>query len=225
MAEAMTYKVVETFLSINGEGRRAGQLATFVRFAGCNLNCSYCDTRWANSQDTPYTVMTKEEIVDVIRSYGAVHVTLTGGEPLLREGMRDLIEALLEDEERQIEIETNGSVDIRPYLDLGDRVSMTLDYKLPESGMERLMFLPNFEAVRPVDTVKFVSGSRKDLDRAKEIMDTYGLIGRCSCYLSPVFGMIEPADMVEYMKEKALNGVNLQIQMHKVIWDPEEKGV
>ncbi|MCQ2492190.1 MAG: putative 7-carboxy-7-deazaguanine synthase QueE [Lachnospiraceae bacterium] len=220
-----TYKVVETFLSINGEGRKAGQLATFVRMKGCNLNCAYCDTKWANEADASFTEMTKEEIKAVVVANGAKNVTLTGGEPLLREGIDELLEELLTIPGLTIEIETNGSVDVRPYLIYGDRVTMTLDYKLGASEMEHLMFEPNFDAVRECDTVKFVSGSIKDLERAVEVMNTHSLIGRCGCYLSPVFGSITPADMVEFMKDKMLNGVNLQIQMHKVIWDPEEKGV
>lgn len=219
------YRVVESFLSINGEGKKAGQLAAFIRFAGCNLNCSYCDTLWANQPNTVFEWMTKEEIYERIRSFGVVNVTLTGGEPLLQADLYELIEYLVKDEKLCIEIETNGSVDITPYFAMEDRVSMTVDYKLPESGMEAAMLLSNFEYVRPQDTVKFVCGSHKDLLRAKEVMEQYELISKCSCYLSPVFGKIEPAEMVTFMKEHQLNGVNLQIQMHKVIWDPELKGV
>jgi 7-carboxy-7-deazaguanine synthase len=219
------YQVVESFVSINGEGTRAGQLATFIRFAGCNLRCSYCDTMWANEADVPFVWMTKEEIYQKISEYGATNVTLTGGEPLLRAGMKELLEYLLKDEMLTIEIETNGSVDLEPYREISDRVVFTLDYKLPGSGMEGKMFLPNFEQVRSVDTVKFVAGSRKDLEKAAQIMEQYGLREKCHCYLSPVFGSIEPAEMVEFMIEKKLNGVNLQIQMHKVIWDPAMKGV
>jgi len=219
------YQVAESFLSINGEGKRAGQLAIFIRFAGCNLNCTYCDTAWANQPDVSFTWMTKEEIYQVIRDSGAVNVTLTGGEPLLQKHIYELLSYLVQDHKLAIEIETNGSVDIMPYIGISDRISMTLDYKLPGSGMESGMFLPNYEKVRAVDTVKFVSGSRNDLERAKEIMDEYGLISKCSCYLSPVFGSIEPDEIVTFMKENQLNGVNLQIQMHKVIWDPDRKGV
>ncbi len=220
------YKVVESFLSINGEGRRAGQLATFIRFAGCNLSCQYCDTMWANEKEVEHTLMNKEEIFEIIQEYGAKNVTLTGGEPLLRPGMVELISYLLKkDDALRIEIETNGSVDVSAIRALGDRVSLTIDYKLSVSGMEFYMLPVNFVQVRSVDTVKFVCGSMQDLERAVEIMENYELIGKCACYLSPVFGSIEPADMVEFMKKRKLNDVNLQIQMHKVIWDPQEKGV
>ncbi len=221
----LRYQVVESFLSINGEGKRAGQLAVFLRFAGCNLKCSYCDTMWANQPDVAYTWMTKEEIYEIVRQSGAKNVTITGGEPLLQEGMKELLAFLAEDESLTIEIETNGSVDLTPYLSISDRVVMTMDYKLPGSGMEDRMNLSNLKKLRTVDTVKFVSGSREDLIRAVQIMEKYALRGRCACYLSPVFGRIEPVEMVEFMKERQLTGVNLQIQMHKVIWDPEMKGV
>ncbi|MDO4169982.1 MAG: putative 7-carboxy-7-deazaguanine synthase QueE [Lachnospiraceae bacterium] len=219
------YQVVERFLSINGEGKRAGQLAFFVRFAGCNLNCSYCDTTWANEPDVAFEWMSKEEIYDEIKHSGADNVTLTGGEPLLRDGMKELLSYLAEDEKLTIEIETNGSIDLTPYVTINDRIVMTMDYKLPDSGMEQEMHIANFKLLRKVDTVKFVSGSKADLLRAVEIMQTYQLIGKCACYISPVFGKIEPSEIVDFMKEEKLVGVNLQIQMHKVIWDPMMKGV
>lgn len=219
------YQVVESFLSINGEGKRAGQLAYFVRFAGCNLDCSYCDTAWANKPDVSYTWMTKEEIYQLIKDSGANNVTLTGGEPLLRDGMAALLTYLAKDKTLIIEIETNGSVDLTPFLKISHRIVMTMDYKLPESGMEKAMKVSNLEKLRKVDTVKFVSGSREDLVRAVEVMKAYQLIGRCACYISPVFGKIEPSEIVDFMKEQKLSGVNLQIQMHKVIWDPAMKGV
>lgn len=83
------YQVVESFVSINGEGRRAGQLALFIRFAGCNLRCSYCDTMWANEPGVAYTWMTKEEIYDLVRESGVENVTITGGEPLLQKDIKE----------------------------------------------------------------------------------------------------------------------------------------
>ena len=86
------YNVVEKFVSINGESKFAGQLAVFIRFRGCNLNCVYCDTKWANTADAPAEQMTKEEIYDYIKSTGVRNVTLTGGEPLLQKGIQELLE-------------------------------------------------------------------------------------------------------------------------------------
>jgi len=150
-----TYQVVEKFVSINGEGRRAGELAAFVRFKGCNLQCSYCDTSWANEPGCESERLTKEEILSWIREAGVKNVTLTGGEPLLRKGMEELIEAILEDPSQRVEIETNGSVDLKPYHTLKKRPSFTMDYKTPDSGMEKEMLLSNLELLGSEDTLKF----------------------------------------------------------------------
>lgn len=219
------YKVVEKFVSINGEGTRAGQLAAFIRFQGCNLNCGYCDTTWANEPKASYEWMTEEEIVTYILEEKVQNVTLTGGEPLLQQDINVLLERLAKETQLWVEIETNGSVNITPFLTIENRPSMTMDYKLPSSGMEQFMCQENFSLLQEKDTVKFVSGSREDLEKAKEIIERYELVKRCHVYLSPVFGQIEPADMVEYMKENHMNGVNLQLQMHKFIWNPNKKGV
>lgn len=221
----MVYQVVEHFVSINGEGCRAGQLALFIRMKGCNLNCSYCDTRWANDADASAVEMTLDELEDLVRNCGVENVTLTGGEPLFREGIRELLERISQIPGICVEIETNGSVDLRPYADIADNISFTMDYKLACSGMEERMYLPNFEILREKDTVKFVIGSQDDLMRAKEIIERYGLQGRVHIYFSPVFGSIDPKDMVAFMMEHRLNKVNLQLQLHKYIWDPNERGV
>lgn len=216
-------KVAEKFVSINGEGTRAGELAVFIRFKGCNLRCSYCDTGWANEPDCPYTEMSKEEIAAYIMGTGVRNVTLTGGEPLLQKGAQELIELLME-KGLSVEIETNGSIAISPFIGKR-RPIFTMDYKLPGSGCEEDMFLENFRLLDARDTVKFVSGSLGDLERARYIMEKYSLTERCHVYISPVFGSIEPRDIVDYMLEHHMNDVRLQIQMHKVIWDPDKRGV
>lgn len=220
-----TYKVVEKFISINGEGTKAGQLAVFIRFAGCNLNCSYCDTAWANKENVPVTEMTEFEIYDYIKNTGVKNVTLTGGEPLLRDDVDKLLKLLSSDKSIKVEIETNGSIDLYDYRQISDNISFTVDYKLPSSCMEHLMEMENFEELEERDTVKFVVSDNNDLLRAKEIIDEYKLTGQCSVYLSPVFGKIDPQEIVDFMIRNHLNGVNLQLQLHKIIWDPDKKGV
>lgn len=222
---AGTFEVVEYFVSINGEGPFAGQLAIFVRFKGCNLSCAYCDTQWANEPDAPSQAMTAEAIYQAIKGTGVHNVTLTGGEPLDRPGILDLLELLSKDENLHVEIETNGSISLAPFTRIPHAPSFTMDYKLSCSGMEAAMDTDNFALLNAKDTVKFVVGSLKDCQRAVDIMHQFHLIGRCHLYLSPVFGSINPADIVEFMKDNHLNGVNLQIQMHKVIWDPDRRGV
>lgn len=219
------YKVVEIFSSINGEGTRAGRLAVFVRLKGCNLNCSYCDTTWANEENAAYTVMTEQEIYESIKNTGIKNVTITGGEPLFRKDMDVLLTTIAADKELLVEIETNGSVDLIPYVHISDNISFTMDYKLPVSGMEQAMCHSNFSLLKNKDTVKFVAGSREDLDTTFNIIRKYNLQGRVNIYISPVFGKIEPKDIVEYMLANNMNDVNLQLQLHKFIWDPEARGV
>ena len=215
-------KVVEKFTSINGEGTRAGELAVFVRFKGCKLRCSYCDTMWANEADCSYEEETPEEITNYVLATGIRNVTLTGGEPLLQKDIRKLIYLLLQAGLR-VEIETNGAVRLSEFCE--ERPIFTMDYKLPSSGCEEHMIAENMELLEINDTVKFVCGSQEDLVKALEVIQTYDLTSRCHVYFSPVFGSIEPVQMVEFMLEHQLNDVRLQIQMHKVIWDPNERGV
>jgi 7-carboxy-7-deazaguanine synthase len=220
------YNVVEKFASINGEGKKSGQLAVFIRLAGCNLRCSYCDTMWANEDNAPYEVMTSEEIYNYIKDSGINNVTLTGGEPLMQENIKELLLFLSKDNNLDVEIETNGSVDIREFLDISQNPPrFTMDYKLPGSNMECNMYLENLKNLRTFDTVKFVASNLDDLNKAKKIITKYDLANKCSVYISPVFGSINPEDIVEFMKDNKMNNVNLQIQLHKIIWDPQKKGV
>lgn len=219
------FKVVEIFESINGEGRRVGQLAIFIRLQKCNLNCSYCDTRWANGDDAPYTLMSEDEIYDRILKSGIKNITLTGGEPLLHKDVEILLEKIGENPNLSLEIETNGSIELEKFSKLKNPPLFTMDYKLPSSKIENKMCLDNFKYLTLKDTVKFVVGTIEDLKKAKEIIERYSLIGKCAVYFSPVFNSIDPIEIVKFMKENRLNGVNLQLQIHKFIWDPESKGV
>ncbi|NKF05606.1 putative 7-carboxy-7-deazaguanine synthase QueE [Clostridium gasigenes] len=221
----MDFKVVEKFVSINGEGRLCGQLAIFIRFAGCNLNCSYCDTTWANEKNVSYDSMSSMDIYEYIKSTKVKNITLTGGEPLLQNGILELLEVLSKDAELSVEIETNGSVLINKFCNIKNPPSFTMDYKLPSSNMEDKMALANFEYLTKNDTVKFVCGSLDDLSKSKYIIDKYNLIDKASVYISPVFGKINISDMVDFMKDNNMNNVNLQIQIHKIIWDKNKRGV
>ncbi|WP_028236005.1 putative 7-carboxy-7-deazaguanine synthase QueE [Pseudobutyrivibrio sp. MD2005] len=218
------FNVVEKFVSINGEGQHAGELAVFIRLRGCNLCCSYCDTRWACTSDAPATEMTEDEIVQYVLSTGVKRVTLTGGEPLLADNIMDLLKAFAA-EDLKIEIETNGSVDIHEFTKIDNPPAFTLDYKLAGSGMEDKMNLTNFDCLTSKDTVKFVCSNVNELDKVCEIVDRYRISDKCTCLISPVFGKIEPADMVDYMINHNRNDIRLQLQLHKFIWDPNKRGV
>lgn len=217
------YKVVEKFISINGEGSRAGQLAAFIRFHYCNLNCSYCDTKYANGNDAKYDLLTCEEILNYLKENKVINVTLTGGEPLLQNDIKDLIEQLI-NHGYSVEIETNGSIDISPFIN-DKRPIFTLDYKLPSSNMENYMHLDNYQYLNKNDVIKFVIGNIEDLNKAKFIINKYNLLDNVKVYFSPVFGKIDPKEIVDYMIKHHLNKVNLQLQLHKFIWDVNQRGV
>ena len=213
-------KVVEIFESIDGEGIFVGHPATFIRLYGCNLKCSYCDSRYA-CEGQEYTEMTIKDIIAKADEFGHTHITLTGGEPLIHKDVASLIKRLAR-AKYQVNIETDGAVDIVPYIRRG--VIFTLDYKCPSSGMEDRMVLTNLKALREKDVLKFVVGTDEDLHKAKRIIEEYHLRGYCNIFISPVFGF-EPKKIVEFILREHLEGVRVQLQIHKFIWDPDKKGV
>ena len=219
------FNVVEKFVSINGEGQHAGELAVFIRLRGCNLSCSYCDTRWACTDEADAEAMSEDEIISYVKSTGVRRVTLTGGEPLLTEDIGVLLEAFSREKNILVEIETNGSVFVGDFAKLDNPPAFTLDYKLAGSGMEDKMDLSNFKYLQKKDTVKFVCSNVSELDKVCEIVDEFSLSEKCTVLISPVFGRIEPADMVDYLIEHKRNDIRLQLQLHKFIWDPNKRGV
>lgn len=215
------FKISEKFVSIDGEGPTAGMLSTFVRFAGCNLRCRWCDTSYAWRAEDAAEELTAAEIAAYVKSAGINHVTLTGGEPLLQPGLMGLLSRLTDYE---IHIETNGSLPFDKFR-IGKNVHFVVDYKLPASGEEGSMLLSNFASLRGGDALKFVAAGRKDLERAVEIIDKHALMGRAQIFFSCVFGELTPAEAVDFMKEHGLCGVRLQLQLHKYIWNKDLRGV
>jgi len=162
-------KISEIFTSISGEGLSIGKKTLFIRCFGCNLNCKWCDTPYAKGRGG-YTDMSLEEILEKIRPHS--HVIITGGEPLLQTEIYPLINELLYNYYCTVEIETNGSVSISS---LPDNVMVSMDYKLPSSGMEEKMSKDNFYFLLKDDQVKFVISDDKDYSRAKEVVKSYNL--------------------------------------------------
>lgn len=220
-------KVVEIFKSIEGEGKRAGLPAVFIRLYGCNLNCSYCDTQYS-CVGQKYKEMSIQEILEEVRIFKIPHITITGGEPLIHERIGDLLKALLTTG-YCINVETNGSTSIPTFADIGfhygSSLFFTVDYKCPSSGMEKFMCLDNYKdgILRECDVMKFVVGCSEDLEVAKHILDTFHPM--CVVYFSPVFGKIEPREIVDFLLKNELNSCRVQVQLHKIIWDPEKRGV
>lgn len=215
--------VNEIFGSIDGEGIRTGELATFIRLAGCNLRCSYCDTEYS-LKNNDGTEMTIDEILDRVKEIGYKNITLTGGEPLIHKNVDKLIDKLLENG-YNLNIETNGAVKIGQYI--SKNLILTVDYKTKCSGMNKYMILSNIPLLREYDVFKIVCGL-EDLDDIKEFLKNNTI--KSYIYLSPIYNEIEPKELVEFLKELHNEGIDtskirVQVQLHKIIWNPKERGV
>lgn len=219
--------VIEQFISLDGEGPTSGELAYFVRFQQCNLRCSWCDTAysWDNSVAVQYK--SAQQLYAEIQASGIRNVTLTGGEPLIQKDILALLRLLAADASLLVHIETNGSVDIAPFQQAcpADNIIYILDYKLSSSGMTSKMCLDNLQHVTSRDVYKFVIASPADLQQAVQLVQQYNLSDRCQVFFSPVRELIDPLLIVEEMKVQRLNQVRLQLQLHKILWPKEMRGV
>ncbi len=216
-----TFNVSEIFHSIQGEGTRAGLPCTFVRLQGCTLRCSWCDTPYALEHRTSERIMTGQQIIDAVREIGCSFVEFTGGEPLEQPAIVPLMR-LLCDEGYLVAVETGGHCDISV---LDERVIAIVDVKCPGSKMDRLNDLDNLTRLRPHDEVKFVLASRRDYEFARDLLRSYQLDTRCaSVLMSCVPDRLPMAECVAWILEDALP-VRFQVQMHKIVWSPETRGV
>ncbi len=212
--------VNETFLSIQGESTHAGRLCFFIRLAGCNLNCSYCDTDYARDADSG-TAMTIEHIVSQATVSKVRLVEITGGEPLIHANTPVLCQALL-DEGMEVMVETNGSL---PLSLLPPIIKKIVDCKTPSSGMDEYNLYENFHILSDHDEVKFVIADYLDYEFALGIIEKYKLKRKTSnILLSPAWGKLDPKTLVAWMQAD-LPSARLQLQLHKVIWGPDKKGV
>ncbi|WP_274650241.1 7-carboxy-7-deazaguanine synthase QueE [Paenibacillus humicola] len=220
--------MVEIFETVEGEGTRAGFPTVFVRLFGCNLRCVWCDTTYSYPPAEAEFTMTIGEIVrQVEERYRSAHICLTGGEPLLYgERSAALLGALCGIERiRDVHVETNGAVDLRPFLETvsSPKARYIMDYKLPDSGENDNMAHGNFALLRPQDEVKFVIASERDFDAAVETLRAFPT--KALPLFSPVWETMPPARLVERMLAAGLSGVKLNMQLHKIIWDPAKRGV
>lgn len=174
--------------------------------------------------------MTVQDIVDAVHEfddqYHISRVTLTGGEPLLQEPeVYELIEVLTT-QDYEINIETNGAVSIQNVMTTGDpkNIIVTMDWKSVSSGMSEFMLVDNLQYLRKQDVLKFVVGTNEDLDQMLSVLNRFSDLP-CSIFVSPVFGQISPATIVEYMLSHKLSDVRIQLQIHKYIYDPNMRGV
>lgn len=214
-------KITEIFKSIDGEGKRAGSLVTFIRTYGCPLRCSYCDSMYSvDDSETDTLDMSVDDIISIVDSFGINKVTVTGGEPLIQPEMKDLL-LKLSNSGYDVNVETSGHI-YPDYLNEINDVWYTVDYKLPLSNMESKMNDELFDHLSQDDVIKFVAGSFDDLHRMVEVMNEHDFVSEI--YISPVFGF-EPKHIVNFMLENQLTNCKIQLQMHKYIWDPNMRGV
>jgi 7-carboxy-7-deazaguanine synthase len=213
-----TLTVNEIYHSIQGESTWAGWPCVFVRLTYCNLRCNYCDTEYAFYEGKK---MALEEIVSQVESFGSELVEITGGEPLLQKNVLPLM-SILCDAGHTVLLETSGAHDIAP---VDTRVHRIMDLKTPGSGEVEKNLWSNIDHLRPRDEVKFVIGSREDYEWSREKVQRFDLPARCHAVLfSPIFGRIDPREIVEWILADKLN-VRFQLQMHKFIWTPTQRGV
>lgn len=213
----MSFTVSEIFRSIQGESSFAGLPCVFVRLAGCNLRCRYCDTRHALEDGE---TMSMEDILQRVDSYGVNLVEITGGEPLVQDGTPRLAGALLE-RGHQVLVETNGSLDISV---LPEGTVRVMDIKCPSSGESQHTMWENIWRLKPYDEVKFVVSDRHDYEWARGIiLENFGH-SKTKVLLGTVFGELPTRNLVEWMLEDRLP-VRFQLQIHKYIWPHDKRGV
>ncbi len=217
MTTSETLQITEIFHSIQGESTRVGQPCVFVRLTGCPLRCTWCDTEYAFHGGK---TMSLETILEEVQSYGCPLVEVTGGEPLHQPNALVLLKKLC-DAGFQAMIETSGTFDISA---IDPRVSIIMDVKCPGSGMTDRMQWANIEHLSPKDEVKFVLKDQADYEWARDTVNHYHLGNRCTVLFSPVFGSLDLRPLAEWILKDRLP-VRFQVQLHKLIWDPETQGV
>jgi 7-carboxy-7-deazaguanine synthase len=210
--------VNEIFYSIQGESTYAGRPCVFVRLAGCDLRCTWCDTTYAFNEGQKMTV---DDVLERVESYGGPLVEVTGGEPLLQEDVYRLMDRLLAGG-RTVLLETGGQIDLSR---VPGAVIKVMDIKCPASGESGKVDWDNIERLGCRDQVKFVIQDRQDYEFARETLARHALDRRCAAVLfSPVHGVLSPKDLSEWILEDRLP-VRLQLQIHKHIWGEHVRGV
>ena len=210
-------RVTEIFHSIQGESSFVGQPCVFIRLTGCPLRCAWCDTEYAFYGGNEQSM---EDILGKVESYGCRLVEITGGEPLAQSDAVPLITTLCE-QGYDVLIETSGAIDTAA---VDTRAHVILDVKCPGSGMSDRMHWPNLDRLSMKDEAKFVLADRADYEWARQVLEQHELATRCTVLMSPVFGSLDPRQLAEWVLADRLP-VRLQLQLHKLIWAPDMRGV
>ncbi len=210
-------RITEIYPSIQGESTHAGKLCVFVRLTGCNLRCRWCDSEFTFTGGATRAL---DEVVAEVHALGIPTVEVTGGEPLLQRGAVPLMERLL-DLGHEVLLETSGSLPIAP---VPPAVHVIMDLKAPDSGEVDRNLWDNLAALRPHHEVKVVIASRRDYEWARDVVLEHALHERCVVLFGPAWGLVEPRELASWIVEDRLP-VRFQVQLHKVVWDPNARGV
>ncbi len=206
-------EISEIFLSIQGESSYAGKPCIFVRLAGCNLNCGWCDTTYANTGEETRE-LSIDAVIDEVKGYKCDTVEITGGEPLLQDSSVELASRLLQ-LGFTVLLETNGSISLEG---VDAKVIKVVDVKCPSSGQAGTFLVENLEYITPDDELKFVIGGRGDYDFARNFLLEF-VCGRTNKILfAPVKSSMDPKDLAEWILHDSLD-VRLQLQIHSYIWN------
>ncbi|NLK26090.1 MAG: radical SAM protein [Euryarchaeota archaeon] len=207
--------VVEIFYSLQGEGVLMGVPTTFVRFGGCNLDCTWCDTRYAREGGEEMSV---DQILDRVESMNVPFICLTGGEPMLQEDIATLTRELL-DGEHHVTIETNGTIPLEG-LPISEDILISMDVKCPSSGATIPVYGDNLEFLSPRDQLKFIIADRIDYLFARKMLRESQL--NCPVIMTPVGGT-DLKELASWVLQDRL-WVRVLPQLHKLIWG-EKRGV
>ncbi len=210
-------KINEIFYSIQGETTYTGLPTVFVRTTGCNLRCTYCDTKYSYYEGDFQSL---ENILSVIESHKTKYVCITGGEPLLQKEVHELMNILC-DRGYSVSLETSGSKSIES---VNKKVKVILDVKTPDSGAADSFLIENINFSNENTEYKFVICSEKDFEWSENFCRQHDLFKKFTVLYSPSFSQVSE----RWLAEKILHQnstARLQLQLHKYIWSSETRGV
>lgn len=211
--------ISEIFLSIQGESSYAGFPCGFIRFSGCNLNCSWCDSLYANSEGKQFSV---DEVFNQIEKYNIRLVEITGGEPLLQaDGLYHLSEILLRSGYK-ILLETNGTLSLK---NIDKNIHIIMDIKTPSSNANSSFLFENLNYLKPTDEIKFIIQDKIDFSWALSLIKAHNLLNKFNILFSPVFNKLPSKNLSSWIIHSKLYSARLNLQLHKYIWGPDKKGV
>jgi 7-carboxy-7-deazaguanine synthase len=210
-------KINEIFYSIQGETSYVGYPTVFVRTTGCNLRCSYCDTKYSYYEGE---FQSQDSILKTIESHKTRFVCITGGEPLLQKNIIPFMTTLC-DQNYTVSLETSGSKSIES---VDPRVKTILDVKTPESGAPNSFLISNISFATSSTEFKFVICSEADLEWSENFCRQHNLFEKFMVLYSPSYGQVSELWLAEKILQKK-SSARLQLQLHKYIWSAETRGV